>query len=422
MNHAQKQNLRFAAVLAGYALFAFILLWALWQTRRIWPPFFVSFIIALALTPVVDRLETRGWPRWLATAGVYLFLFAALGALLFVLVPMVGGQVAQIAADMRAKYHLDEAGDISRTMQHQIRVFGREHSIPAFVLAPALEQAKNSANLLTAGLETFGMFLAGMVPNLIWVVLVPIVAFYALIDYHRIFAKILLLVPRSSRDEVRNVATEVSSVFSNYLRGLGFICLLDTIATIGVLLLFAPTRPYAAALGLIAGIFYAVPYLGAFLSTALISLVALTADGGSLGMMLGVTASMLALHQLFFDQVLAPRILGGHVGLHPILSIIALMAGDALFGIGGMLLAVPVAASIQIVILHLIPRLRKRIEVKMQPEAPEIPDTLDARDTGKVTVIAGEGVVTTPGTRSSGATSGAAAKEPGESVPASSSS
>jgi hypothetical protein len=148
---------------------------------------------------------------------------------------------------------------------------------------------------------------------------------------------------------------------------------------------------------------YAIPYLGAIVSTALIALVALAAPGGSIAVMLWVTLAMVALHQLFFDQVLAPRILGGHVGLHPILSIMALMAGSTLAGVGGMLLAVPVAASIQVVILHLVPRLRKRIEVTVQQEAPHITDTpeteallegkTDALARGRITVTAGEGVV-----------------------------
>jgi hypothetical protein len=99
------------------------------------------------------------------------------------------------------------------------------------------------------------------------------VAFYALIDYHRIFAKVLLLVSRGSRDgSARSCRT--SRWFRRYLRGLGLVCLMNTLATIFVLQVFTATRPYAAALGLIAGLLYAVPYLGAIVSTALISLAA----------------------------------------------------------------------------------------------------------------------------------------------------
>jgi AI-2E family transporter len=68
--------------------------------------------------------------------------------------------------------------------------------------------------------------------------------------------------------------------------------------------------------------------------------------------------------QVVFDQILAPRILGSHVGLHPILTIIALLSGHAIFGLAGMLLAVPVAASIQRVVLHVVPKLNRQLELK----------------------------------------------------------
>jgi len=89
--------------------------------------------------------------------------------------------------------------------------------------------------------------------------------------------------------------------------------------------------------------------------------------------MLLVVALSVLLHQIIFDQVITPRILGGHVGLHPILSIVALLAGNVLLGIIGMILAVPVAASIQVVVLTLVPKLRHDVAISADEHAP--PDT-----------------------------------------------
>ena len=395
MDLQQQKQLRFIAIVVGYLLLTAATLWILWHIRVLGPPFFVALVLAITLAPLVDRLETKGWPRWLATLGLYTALFLALGTLFFVLRPLVSDQIGQIVLNLRAKFHLDQPSvDLSRKMVETIRVFGRKNEIPSFIIAPMIHQAKNSANLLTTGLERFGNLLLGLIPGLIWVVLVPILAFYGLIDYHRIFAKALLLVPRNSREDIRGIASDVTVVFGKYLRGLGLVCLLDMVATIIVLLCFKPTRPYAAALGLIAGIFYAVPYLGAILSITLIAFVAYASQGGSLSTMLVVTATMLLLHQIVFDQVLTPRILGAQVGLHPILSILALMAGDLLFGIGGMLLAVPVAASLQIIALHIVPRLSRNIDVHIQTDPPATPAATDTEDRQKtVAVQAGEGVV-----------------------------
>lgn len=396
---AQRSLLRFLKKTAGYALLFAAGCWLLWQMRHILPPFFVAFILAITLAPIVDRLESRGVPRGLATGLVYLFVFATLAALLYILIPLTAEQIGQIVADLRLRFKLDQPSQFTATVTQEIQLFGRRNAIPAFIIQPILGQVKTSAVSLTQALESFGRSLIGFIPNLIWVVLVPIIAFYALVDYHRIFAKGLLLFPRQSRDDVRSIASDVTVVFGKYLRGLGLVCLLNTLATILVLLLFPPTRPYAAALGLIAGILYAVPYLGAIVSTALIAIVAFAApEGGSFAMMLWVTLAMFGLHQLFFDQILAPRILGGHVGLHPILSILALMGGNALFGIAGMLLAVPIAASIQVVVLHVVPRLARNIEVSVQTEPPPIKDHAARDRQMTVPVEAGEGVISEPDT------------------------
>lgn len=79
--------------------------------------------------------------------------------------------------------------------------------------------------------------------------------------------------------------------------------------------------------------------------------------------MLGAVGASIVLHQIVFDQMISPRLLGKTVGLHPILSIVALLAGNLLLGIVGMILAVPVAACIQILVLALVPKLQVEIEL-----------------------------------------------------------
>lgn len=389
--------LRLLGKVVVYGLLIAAALWMLWRIRGVVPPFLAALLLVMALAPLVDRLEARGLPRWAAVTLVYLGFFGTLTGMMFVLVPLVANQIGQVVTELRERFHLDEPADVSRAMAEQVRILGRKMSVPAFVLQPVLVQAKSSATLLTHGLESFGKLLVGMLPSLVWVIIVPIVGVYGLIDYHRIFAKTLLLVPRVQRDNVRGVAADVSEVFSRYLRGLLLVCFLDTAATIGVLLCFPTTRPYAAALGLVAGVLYAVPYLGAIFSTALIALVAFAAPGGGPAAMLWVTLAMVLLHQVVFDQVISPRVLGGQVGLHPILSILALLSGDALFGIGGMLLAVPAAASLQVIIVHLLPRLARHVDVQVQKDPPDIPQP--QREEARrepIRVTAGEGITSTP--------------------------
>jgi predicted PurR-regulated permease PerM len=198
--------------------------------------------------------------------------------------------------------------------------------------------------------------------NLIWIVIIPIVAFYALKDFHLILAKLLLLVPRQRRDLVSTLVSEVSAIFAKYMRGLALVSLLNGLATWGLLAVLHV--PNAFTLGAIAGVLYSVPYLGALTTILIVALVTFVAKG--LDQMLIVVAANIVLHQIVFDQIISPRILGGHVGLHPILSIVALLVGNALLGIVGMVLAVPVAASIQIAVLALVPKLNQDIDLSSQ--------------------------------------------------------
>jgi predicted PurR-regulated permease PerM len=189
--------------------------------------------------------------------------------------------------------------------------------------------------------------------NMVWVVFVPIVGFYALRDYHLLLGKALLLAPKRHRDTVQVYVAEVSAVFARYLRGLGIVSLLNGLATWG--LMEALRVPNALLLGLVAGILYSVPYIGAMITVAVTAAIAFV--GGGLSLMYWSVGLSMVLHQLIFDQIITPRILGGQVGIHPIVSIVALLVGNLLCGIVGMVLAVPIAACIQIGVLALVPKL-----------------------------------------------------------------
>jgi predicted PurR-regulated permease PerM len=197
-------------------------------------------------------------------------------------------------------------------------------------------------------------------PNLIWLVIVPILTFYALSDFHLIYTKALLLVPREHRHIVQEITAEVSAVFGKYMRGLGLVCLLNGLATALLLVVFG--IPFPLILALLAGMLYAVPYVGPVVAIGLIGLISLM-QGTLVGMLL-LVGVLIFINSVLFDQLITPRLLGRQVGLHPILSIIAFLAGNVLAGVPGLLLAVPVAASLQIVILHLVPKLRQELELK----------------------------------------------------------
>ncbi|RYG25096.1 AI-2E family transporter [bacterium] len=328
-----------------------VLAYLAWVVREIWLPLGLAFVLATVLDPVVDRMEARGWKRVPASAAIFGTTLVILIGLIALAFPHLVAQGAEMQRQFE-KYFPDTSHE------GLVRSFTKLNFSAgvAALGAKAFESAQAGFNRSSTYLTSYGM---SFVTNLIWVVIVPIVAFYALCDFHLILGKALLLVPRRHRGAAQSYVSEVSAVFARYLRGLGILSVLNGVAT--WLLLWAVGVPSALVVGIIAGILYAVPYIGA-LMTIVVTAAAAFVGGGVSTMIWAVGLSVL-LHQILFDQIIAPRVLGGQVGLHPILSIIALLSGNLLLGIIGMILAVPIAACIQILVLALVPKLQVAIEL-----------------------------------------------------------
>lgn len=349
----KSQVTRFVLVLAAICITVYIA----YLARDIWLPLLLAFVIATVLDPVVDRMEARGWSRAKAAAFIFGSFILITAGLVYLSIPILVHE-GQMLQEGFAKHFPDmsKRGLDGSLHEMGVPVAIRNMAIPAFL---SFQQGVQKSS------NWFTLYGLPFLSNLIWVVLVPIVAFYALRDFHVMLGKGLLLVPKKRRDLVQTFVAEVSTVFAKYLRGLVIVSIANGVAT--AILLAVLGVPSALLLGILAGILYTVPYIGAILTIVITAGVAFISGG--LQSMVLVTALSILLHQVIFDQIVVPRVVGGQVGLHPILSIIALLIGNILFGIVGMILAVPFAACIQIGVLVLIPKLRHEIEVNTDPDA-----------------------------------------------------
>ena len=339
-----------------------IVLYLAYVVRDIWVPLILAFLIATVLDPIVDRLELRGWSRAAAASLIYAIFLSVLGTAIVLAYPHVIEQAVEIQQGFVATFP-DTSSHGLHLALHNLHI-----SAPLSDFLVKVYLGTVGAFQSNSRMAEYGMAVA---TNLIWLVIIPIIAFYALRDYHLILAKGLLLVPKEKRDLVQTAVSETTAIFGKYLRGMAIVSILNGLATWG--LLFAFHIPSALLIGILATIFYNVPYLGAIAINAMIAAVSFLHGGPKNGVheMVIVTSIGLFMHNVLFDQIISPRILGGHVGLHPILSIVALLVGNLLLGIVGMVLAVPVAACIQIAILKLVPKLQHEIEIPVEPSPPE---------------------------------------------------
>lgn len=347
-------------LLAGLTLLAA----AVWLVRDVLPPFLIAAALALLLDPILARMQQAGLPRWAAATITFLGFLAGLFAAVAILVPLAVSQISDLIRKLpEYTAHFQAAADDwalrNAALLHRL-------NLPPSLSDLWRDYQQDITRYAQVFLERIFQSLQASAGLLGWLVIVPIVTLYLLSDLNALRARIAYLLPEQHRETVVGLAVQVGRVFGAYLRGLSALCLcygfiVYLVLEVGVRL------NYALVLGLSAVVLYAVPYLG---QITLILLAVLTAwvTGKSPGQILGLVVAVVVVGQLF-DQLITPRVIGKQVGLHPVLGIFALMVGGQLFGLLGMVVAVPVAASVRVVLIQLFPRLAEPI-----PTAPAVAD------------------------------------------------
>lgn len=316
-------------------------------------PFVIAFLIAFLLNPLMVRLERRRVPRvWsvMFTSLIFLLIFA--GAIL-----LLTPKLVQQGTDL-----VHNIPDFAQTIQEQVTkqmvraepLLRRAH-LPATVPELVGRFSAQIRSFSTSALTTVSDFLLASASKLTWLLIIPLVTIWMLINWEAQSVSFIALLPDAHKDRILHVLKSVGLVLNSYIRGALILAVLYAAMTSVVLgLIFR--MPYALVLGLVAGLVSPIPYLGSIvilLSTGIVAF----ATHPSLGYVGAVVAAMIVQNNIIFDNIISPRVLGGSVGLSLPWSVFALMLGGSLFGVAGMILAVPVGATIRVLILELIPAL-----------------------------------------------------------------
>jgi len=323
---------------------ALITLIALFLLHQILLPFIVGAIGAYLLVPVVNRLETWGLNRSFSTLGI-VFIFAfALVAGLFVIFPMIVGE---------ARYFVEQFPKSFVKLQSM----ATDASSPWLrsLLGPELNFEKSSADLMSRlGNSWLDETLRSMVSGglavlslLSLIVVAPVVSIYMIIDWDRMISTLESWMPPSYRADAYSLALEVNDTISGFIRGQFLICIM--LAVFYVVSLSAIGLHHALLLGLAAGLISFVPYIGAATGLVLSTCVALVQFWPNWPLVV-LVGSIFLVGETISDYVLSPRIIGQRVKLNPVWLIFALSAFGYLFGLAGMLVAVPVAAAIGVLL------------------------------------------------------------------------
>ena len=316
----------------------------LWLLAPVLMPFVIAAVLAYALTPLVDRLDLmcRGrCPRVVLVVLVeLLFIVMALG-LVLLLVPILAQELPQLRLQVpRLLERLDGR------LQPWLAPLGIEFSLDLAAIRPVLMQYLN-ANLeetmgsLLASLKIGGSVALAVFGNLI---LIPVALFYLLMDWKRLVAKLLALVPPRLRGDYDSFMAEADAVLGQYLHGQLLVMLILAVYYSVALSLFG--LDVAVPVGVFTGLAIFVPYVGFGVGLTLATLAGLlefAVDDGWSKVVLMITL-VYGLGQLIESFILTPRLVGERIGLHPLAVIFALLAFGQLFGFVGVLIALPASA------------------------------------------------------------------------------
>jgi predicted PurR-regulated permease PerM len=326
------------------------LVWVLASTGSLLAPFVLAVMLAYMLDPLVDRLERRRVSRSLAIA---LLAVPALGliAIVFLLVVPAAirelGELAQQAPVLFQRLGGWLASLRQRALTTDVPLIDEDALLAQLqavdtnaVVAFLQERQAALGARVWSGVLGLGRGIGTVFTVLGYVALTPVLTFYLLRDWDRLMIMAKDLLPQGRRAAVGTFATECDRLVSKYLRGQVTVAIaMGVITGVG---LWVARFPYAGTLGLIVAIFSVVPYLGLVLSLVPAIFIALVS--GSVGISITKIIVVYGLAQLLESAVISPRIVGGSVGLHPVLVLLALALGGFFFGFVGLLIAVPAAA------------------------------------------------------------------------------
>jgi predicted PurR-regulated permease PerM len=308
-------------------------------------PFLLSAVLAYICLPPVDWIA-RKLPRWLAAAIVMALLVIGLAALALIVLPMVERQF--FAFLQRMPEYLDWAR--ARLLPWLSGTFGVELNLDMEhfrqAVADSLRTDSDFVKTLLPRITTGGMAIVGFFTT---VLLMPVVLFYFLRDWHEIVRRIEDLIPRRLHPGARNIAVEIDRVLGEFLRGQILVMLL--MAAYYAAALWIAGLEYALPIGILSGLLVFVPYLGALVGLLLGTLAGFNQFDGVLGLA-GVWIAF-GVGQVLEGMVVTPWLVGNRIGLHPVAVIFALLVFGKLFGFFGVLLALPASAALLVALRHL---------------------------------------------------------------------
>lgn len=322
-----------------------VFLAALWWLADVILPFVLAGALAYVLDPLADRLERLGLGRAGATGVILLVGVLILILLVLLVIPTLvaqANQLVQIAPEMAQRFQASLTErfpglvDVDSPIRRSLSSLGETIQ-------------SRGAELISTVLSS----MSGIVNLALLLVIVPVVTVYLLIDWDRLVARVDSLLPRDHAPTLRMLARQVDQTLASFVRGQGLVCLI--LGVYYAVALWLVGLNFGLVVGAIAGVLTFIPYVGALVGGLLSIGLALFQFWGDWVWIVAVWGIFQS-GQFIEGNFLTPKLVGDSVGLHPVWLLFALSAFGTLFGFAGLLVAVPVAATLGVLTRFAIDR------------------------------------------------------------------
>jgi predicted PurR-regulated permease PerM len=314
----------------------------LWVLREILLPFVAGMALAYLLDPLANRLERMGVNRLAATLVIIGAVVLVFVLLLLIFVPILIGQLGAFIDKLPGYVSRLQTLAMDPNREWLRKIVG--DGVTDAQISDLVKQGAGWITTFAKSLWTGGQALLSVFSL---VVITPVVAFYLLYDWNRMVATVDNWIPLQHRDVVRGLAKEMDDAIAGFVRGQTGVCLILG-SFYAVSLTFAGLA-FGLLIGLASGIITFIPYVGSMTGLVLAAGVAIAQFWPEYTPIL-VVLGIFFVGQFIEGYVLAPKLVGESVGLHPVWLMFALFAFGALFGFVGLLIAVPLAAVIGVLL------------------------------------------------------------------------
>lgn len=310
-------------------------------------PFLISFIFAYLLQPVIETNCKRfKLPRVLVTFGVFSLFLSGFITIIVLIVPMTYQQIAALVSKV-PQYRNNLEAAISAWSDKLDKIdpelaYKISDSMQSFINSAFTVFASFANHIWEYTLATINFFTI--------IALVPVILYYFLRDWPKIVGSIESLLPVRGKSKVREIFTSINELLSAYIRGQLNICLL--LAVYYVIGLHIIGLDFALLLGILSGFLIIIPFIGALISFLLVIISSYFTFGA--GIQLVYIVILFIVGHAVEGYILSPRIIGNRIGLHPLWIIFAVFAAGSLFGILGIVFAIPIAGIVKVFLSHII--------------------------------------------------------------------